>query len=185
MRIISGHFKGLTIQAPQTGATRPTSDRVRETLFNIIMHHPDCVSFDGASILDCFAGSGALGFEALSRGASSAFFVEENHHALNAIRSNSAPFLANKKITVFAKDIFSLSSFEHPFDIIFLDPPYYKNLVVKALEHLLKCASFYEKSFIVVETAHDEILDLSDAFMLLSVRKCGPAKLHFLKLNDA
>jgi 16S rRNA (guanine966-N2)-methyltransferase len=117
VRVVAGAYKGRRLQAPKGPRTRPTADRVREALFSMLG------SVEGAQVLDLFAGSGALGIEALSRGAASAVFVEREPRALEALRRNLDPLDA--ETTVVRQDALRfLARAEGPFDLVFVDPPY-------------------------------------------------------------
>ncbi|MPY87255.1 MAG: 16S rRNA (guanine(966)-N(2))-methyltransferase RsmD [Luteitalea sp.] len=121
MRVIAGRFKGRTLAPPKRGGLRPTSDRLRETLFNILAPR-----LDGARVLDAYAGTGAVGIEALSRGAAHVVFVEENRQALTLIRQNLRRCGVTEGYTIVSRDARELSgdgSLQR-FDIVFLDPPY-------------------------------------------------------------
>ncbi|MCI4646013.1 MAG: 16S rRNA (guanine(966)-N(2))-methyltransferase RsmD [Hyphomonadaceae bacterium] len=160
MRIVTGKHKGRPITAPKGQGTRPTSDRARESLFNVLAHAEWAPALDGARVIDLFAGSGALGLEAISRGAAFCLFVETDHAARGAIRSNieslglygitrlhrrSATDLGEKPAGVGA-----------PFTLAFLDPPYGRDLVALALATLLAGHWLAEGAVAVVETAADE-----------------------------
>jgi 16S rRNA (guanine966-N2)-methyltransferase len=125
MRIIAGGYKGKTLQAPAGQATRPTADRVRQTIFDMLLHAPwagrDAV--EGALVLDAFAGTGALGLEALSRGAAHATFFENDRAALAALRANIAACGVLAHATVCASDVLRPGP-GRPQGLIFLDPPY-------------------------------------------------------------
>ena len=122
MRIIAGEHKGHSLRAPKGTDTRPTTDRVRESLFSAIASLRG--GFDGAVVLDAFAGSGALGVEALSRGASFACFCERNRAAIAALESNTS-FLAAGSFRIVRGDVFKRAiTASEPFDLVFLDPPY-------------------------------------------------------------
>ena len=123
MRIIAGKFKSRTIITPSGSATRPTTDRARESLFNVLNN---LISFEDSCVLDLFAGSGALGFEALSRGAKSATFVERDRKAIAAIKANSAALEVASDIEIVAADVYTyLAKQSHrKFDIILADAPY-------------------------------------------------------------
>jgi 16S rRNA (guanine966-N2)-methyltransferase len=128
MRIVSGTFKGRSIRAPEGRATRPTGDRARESLFNILEHAPWSAGVVGARVLDLFAGSGALGLEALSRGAVFALFVETDEAARGAIRANIEALGVFGVSRVHRRDATELgvrpAGLAAPFDLVFLDPPY-------------------------------------------------------------
>jgi 16S rRNA (guanine(966)-N(2))-methyltransferase RsmD len=122
MRIISGTYRGHPLRAPK-GATRPTTDRTREAVFNLVQHR---VALPGARVLDLFAGSGALGLEALSRGAATATFVEQHRGALGVIRRNAASLGVGERCTVLRADAlrFLDAPPEAPYDLVLADPPY-------------------------------------------------------------
>lgn len=184
MRIVAGQFKGRPIQAPKTDATRPTSDRARESLFNMIAHAAWAPPLYGARVMDLFAGSGALGLEALSRGASYCVFVETAHQALGVLRKNISALdvaLATKIQRRSATDLGSLPpALGGRFDFAFMDPPYRKNLVEPCLESLLDGAWLAEDALVVVETAVEETSAFT-GWELVSERPSGAAKFWFLK----
>jgi 16S rRNA (guanine966-N2)-methyltransferase len=135
MRIVAGKFRGAGIEAPKGLATRPTSDRVRQALFNVLEHGAPRVEFEGARVLDLFAGSGALGLEALSRGARFCLFVEESAAARAAIRRNVEALGLTGITKIWRRDATKLGEAGRlePFDVIFCDPPYGKGLGERAL----------------------------------------------------
>jgi 16S rRNA (guanine966-N2)-methyltransferase len=120
MRIIAGQWRGRQLASPKGDATRPTADRTREALFSMLISRIG--SFDGLRIADLFAGTGALGLEALSRGAASCVFVEQDQAALAALRKNVQALGVQADIR--AQSVLALGAVSHPFDIIFADPPY-------------------------------------------------------------
>src|SRR3954469_19223536 len=140
MRIVSGSFRGKTLAAPKGEATRPTSDRAREAIFNILEHAPWSKGVRDARVIDLFAGSGALGFEALSRGAAFCLFVETDEAARGAIRQNVDNMGLFGITRVHRRDATDLGvrpGADGPaFDLAFLDPPYGKGLGERALERL-------------------------------------------------
>jgi 16S rRNA (guanine966-N2)-methyltransferase len=135
MRIVAGKFRGASIEAPKGSATRPTTDKVRQALFNVLEHGAPRFEFEGARVLDLFAGSGALGLEALSRGARFALFVEDDSAARAAIRRNVETLGLTGVTKIWRRDATSLGEAGtlQPFDLIFCDPPYGKGLGEKAL----------------------------------------------------
>ena len=184
MRIVAGQFKGRPILAPKTDATRPTSDRARESLFNVLAHADWAPDMDGARVLDLFAGSGALGFEAMSRGASFCVFVETAHAARGVIRQNIEALglfgttrLQRRSATALGDIPAGLGG---PFDIAFLDPPYNKGLVEPCLQVLGQGNWLSERVLVVAETAADEVLDLTN-WTCVSKRSIGAAKFWFLR----
>ncbi len=151
MKIIGGMFKGRIINMPKGVEIRPTPDRVREALFNIIK-----ARIEGASVLDLFAGSGALAIEALSRGAKSAVFVDRNKRCVDTITKSLAPFKLDANIIrIYHNDsikaIKRLSDSNIRFDIVFLDPPYYGDWVKKCLISLDRYDILKNPSLIVCE----------------------------------
>ena len=122
MRIIAGQWRGRKLVAPQGDTTRPTADRTRETLFSMLVSRLG--DFDGLKVADLFAGSGALGLEALSRGAASCIFVEQDPAAIRAVRANIANLQAQAQCDVRASSVLSLGPAKEPLDLILLDPPY-------------------------------------------------------------
>ena len=140
MRIIAGDWRGRTIVAPTGETTRPTADRMRETLFNMLASRLG--SFEGLSVADLFAGSGALGLEALSRGAASCLFVEEDKRAIDAIRANIAKLGAAQRSSVQQASVLRLGPAKVPHDLIMLDPPYDTGAGAVAIDKLrmLNCA---------------------------------------------
>lgn len=135
MRIIAGRFKGKPLDSPKGLNTRPTSDRVREALFNVLEHGAPAVDFEGARVLDLFAGSGALGLEALSRGARYSLFIEDDTGARGAIRRNVEALGLTGITKIWRRDATKLGPVANlaPFDLIFCDPPYGKGLGELAL----------------------------------------------------
>ncbi len=135
MRIVAGKFGGSRIEAPKGLVTRPTSDRVRQALFNVLEHGSPRFEFDGARVLDLFAGSGALGLEALSRGARYAVFVEDDAAARGAIRRNVEALWLTGVTKIWRRDATKLGPAGTllPFALIFCDPPYGRGLGEQAL----------------------------------------------------
>lgn len=165
MRIIAGLHKGRTLSAPLGKTTRPTAERVRQALFDTLMHAPwgGRALFEGCHVLDAFAGTGALGLEALSRGAQYASFFETNPLALSHLRANIRSCRAESACCVLAQDVtkppLKLPRHVHtPASLIFLDPPYYSGLAPYALCTLFSQGWIAPRAIAVLETAHDEIL---------------------------
>jgi len=137
MRIIAGRWKGRALIAPPGLATRPTSDRARQAIFDQLWHAPWAgrAVFENAVVLDGFAGTGAMGLEALSRGAAHAFFMEQDRAALTALRANIAACKAGDACRVMAGDVTAPPPAAAPCSLVFLDPPYGKGLGEAALVH--------------------------------------------------
>lgn len=155
MRVISGQARGLKLKAPEGLETRPTTDRIKESLFNIITG-----DIYEADFLDLFSGSGGIGIEALSRGAKAAVFVDESRKSLDAIRYNLSrtPFLSKAEVIKgnAVSVIRSLGMQGRQFDIIFMDPPYSMGLVEASLAAIQGCGILKEDGFIIAEQAVSE-----------------------------
>ena len=154
MRIIAGEWRGRKLVAPEGDATRPTADRVRETLFSMLVSRLG--SFEGLSVADLFAGSGALGLEALSRGAARAIFAEEAAPALRAIRANIAALGYAARCDVRAGSVMALGRLAEPLDLILLDPPYRSGAGAVAIDRLARLGWIGPASWVSLETAADE-----------------------------
>ena len=156
MRIIAGAWRGRSLVAPPGATTRPTAQRMRQALFDMLMHAPWAENqIPGATVLDAFAGTGALGLEALSRGAATCHFIENNKTALQALRQNIEACQANAKI-VPADALHPPAG--TPCTLIFLDPPYSQNLVAPALAALTRKNWIAPNALIIVESAHTDPL---------------------------
>lgn len=184
MRIVAGQFKGRPIQAPKTDATRPTSDRARESLFNMIAHADWAPRLDGARIIDLFAGSGALGLEAISRGAGFCLFVETAHAARGAIRGNVDALGLFGCTRIHRRSAIDLGDMPPalgaPFDVAFLDPPYHKDLVAPCLASLRAGNWLAEDALLVVEAAAEEEL-FAPGYEVIADRDIGAARFWFLR----
>lgn len=175
MRIISGQWRGRALVAPPGEATRPTADRVREALFSMLTSRLG--SFEGLRVLDGFAGTGALGLEALSRGAAHATFIERDPAALAALKRNIAALKASADIV--AGPIESLGPARTPCDLILLDPPYGEGLGTNALARLAEQGWIAPHALISVETGRKDTLE--SPYEVLAVRDHGKARLHLLR----
>jgi 16S rRNA (guanine966-N2)-methyltransferase len=174
MRIVAGEWRGRSLSAPAGTGTRPTADRVRQALFDMLMHAPWAGRpvIEGASVLDCFAGTGALGLEALSRGAARAVFVERDRAALAALRVNIAACRAVDRCEVLPVDVLTVPSGDRV-DIVFLDPPYGQDLIARALTRLRTMRRVGTGTLIVAEMGHEEP---APEFELLADRTHGAAR---------
>jgi 16S rRNA (guanine966-N2)-methyltransferase len=172
MRVVGGNFRGRTIAAPKTQSIRPTADRLRESLFNILAHaYGDPAS--GARVLDLFAGTGALGIEAMSRGAAFTLFVDDGAEARALLRENVASFGLGGTSRVFRRDATKLGPAYpvEPFSLVFLDPPYGKNLAENALASARDGAWLVPEAIIVVEEAVKSAFAAPDGFTELERRR--------------
>lgn len=186
MRIVGGRFKGRAIAAPAGGGTRPTSDRAREAVFNILEHAPFSPGVGGRRVLDLFAGSGALGFEALSRGAAFALFVETDAAARGAIRQSVEALGLFGVTRIHRRDATDLGSkpagLGDPFDLVFLDPPYGRGLGEAALSRLGDGGWTMPDALVVFECGAEETPAVS-GFTILDERRYGAAKVLFLRMG--
>ena len=151
LRIIAGEWRGRRLVAPEGDATRPTADRTREALFSMLVSRLG--SFDGLFVADLFAGSGALGLEAASRGAGRVLFVEQDAAALRALRANIAALGAQARCDVRAGSVLSLSQAATAPDLILMDPPYGTGAGAVALDRLDRLGWVESATWISVETA--------------------------------
>src|SRR5580698_4172671 len=183
MRVVGGNFRGRTIAAPKTQSIRPTADRLRESLFNILAHaYGDPVS--GARVLDLFAGTGALGIEAMSRGAAFTLFVDDGAEARALLRENVASFGLGGTSKVFRRDATKLGPVYpvEPFSLVFLDPPYGKNLAENALASARDGAWLVPEAIVVVEEAVKSAFAAPDGFTELERRRYDDTEFVVLRL---
>jgi 16S rRNA (guanine966-N2)-methyltransferase len=178
VRIVAGEWRGRKLAAPAGDATRPTADRTRETLFSMLASRLG--SFEGLLVADLFAGSGALGLEALSRGAARAIFVEQDAAALNALRTNIASLGAQLCCDVRAGSVMALGPASRPVDLLLLDPPYGTGAGAVALDRLKRLGWIAPGAWIAVETSRAEQLDVN-GFEPDTARDAGKARLHLLR----
>lgn len=183
MRIVGGQFRGRAIKAPEGRDTRPTSDRARESLFNVLAHAEWSPGVEGRRVLDLFAGSGALGLEAMSRGAAFALFVETDAAARGAIRDNIEALGLFGVTRIHRRDATDLgprpAGLGEPFDLVFLDPPYHKGLAERAIA-ALDSGWVTPDALLVLECAADEAPAVP-GFETLDERAYGAAKVMFLR----
>lgn len=158
MRIIAGDWRGRPLVVPAGQATRPTADRVREALFSMLASRLG--TFEGLRVADLFAGSGALGLEALSRGAAHVTFVEQDGVALDALRANIAK-LGATGAEVRAQSVMALPPAPAPYDLVLLDPPYGTNAADVALDRLLRLGWFAPGAIVSVETAKGDAVEVA------------------------
>lgn len=172
MRIISGIYKGRNLKGFDIDGTRPTMDRVKESLFAMIQN-----DIKGSNCLDLYAGSGSLGIEALSNGANYVTLVDQSKVAIDTIKENTKGM---KSITIIHADAFKLHDhIKQKFNLVFLDPPYHKQLIGPTLQYLKK-NNFLEKGAIVVCEYEEEQFDDTD-FSLLKMRTYGKKNIKILK----
>lgn len=175
MRVISGIKRGLNLLSPKGEETRPTTDRVKENIFNLITGYTQEVK-----VLDLFSGSGAMGIEALSRGADSCVFTDLSKDAVEIIRKNIDKTGFNDISLVYQTDFEKyLNSTNEKFSLIFLDPPYHNGFVDKAIAIIRKRGLLTEDGIIVCETDFDEEIDLS-SFLLIKERIYGRVRVRVI-----
>lgn len=184
MRIVGGRFRGTALAGPAEGslAIRPTSDRLRESVFNILAHGFDRV-LDDARVIDLFAGTGALGFEAMSRGARACLFVEENADARGIIRRNQEALGLTGTTRIFRRDATGLGTVgtAEPYTLAFLDPPYGKGLADRALSSLLAGGWLAPGAVVVVEESAKAEVVWPDSVEVLDTRTYGETRVQFAR----
>lgn len=179
MRIVAGAWRGRTIKAPDSDATRPTADRVRQALFDMLIHAPWADPIEQCTVLDGFAGTGALGLEALSRGAARAVFLENNRQALLTLKDNVAAMRATPQSLVLGADATRpprAMPAQGSCSLVFLDPPYGQDLIAKSLQALKAAGWIAEGALIVAETASEEAPPVARD-TLLAERRHGAARI--------
>ncbi len=182
MRIVGGRLRGRSVAGPQTQAIRPTADRLRESLFNILVHAYEN-PVDGARVLDLFAGTGALGLEALSRGASFALFVDDGAEARALLRGNVTALGLGGVTRIFRRDATRLGPAHPiaPFSLVFLDPPYGRGLAAKALAAARDGGWLAAEALLVVEEAAKADFTAPDGFSECERRRYDETEFVFLR----
>ncbi len=182
MRIIAGRYARRTLTAPPGLATRPTADRAREAIFNIIAHQDwGRELLDGVAVLDACCGTGALGLEALSRGAAQVWFLEQDSAACAAVKQNITALAAQGACHVLRADAAQPPRATLPCHLVFLDPPYRQNLPARIVPALQAAGWFAPEALLVLETARDETAALSPQFVPHSRRDYGAAAVTFYR----
>ncbi|APE28438.1 16S rRNA (guanine(966)-N(2))-methyltransferase RsmD [Aurantiacibacter gangjinensis] len=181
MRIIAGEWKRRQLRAPAGDTTRPTADRTRETLFSMLTSRLG--SFEGLSVADLFAGSGALGLEALSRGAANCLFVEQDAAAIRTLRQNVAALRAQQRSDIVAGSVLSLGPAKVPRDLVLLDPPYETGAGAVAIDRLARLGWIGPATWVALEVAAKEDVAIRK-LEIESERRVGPAKLVLLRWPD-
>ena len=183
MRIVGGKFKGREIKGPTGGVTRPTSDRVRESIFNILAHGIDGFTLEDVRVIDLFAGTGALGIEALSRGARFCCFVEDDAGARGTIRTNADLCGAIGQTKIWRRDATLLGPCapQTPYGLAFCDPPYGKGLGEKALASLVEGQWLVSSAVVVLEEASKSIVADVEGLTLLDTRNYGDTQVRIYR----
>jgi 16S rRNA (guanine966-N2)-methyltransferase len=187
MRITGGTMGGRGLVTPRDGRVRPTSDKVRQAVFNILLHHDfgSAFSLEGARVVDLFAGTGALGIEALSHGASFCLFVDDAAESRALIRENVEALSLTGASKIWRRDATQLGPMSAgsggPFALAFLDPPYRKGLVAPALASLREGGWLMDGAVVVAETAEDEDVPSPDGYERIDERTYGDTRVLFLR----
>ncbi|MGL4824866.1 MAG: 16S rRNA (guanine(966)-N(2))-methyltransferase RsmD [Alphaproteobacteria bacterium] len=186
-RILSGHLKGRVIPFPKVDGLRPTTDRNREMVFNVLAHR--CLkeatgpSFENVRVLDCFAGTGSCGLEALSRGASPVFFLERNPELCKRIKGLCVDWKEEAHVTVYATLAIQIPPTENPADIIFLDPPYGQNLATQTLDVLAKQGWINPQTWMVLEMEKKNAFPAPEKTSIYFQKISGKSAFHFFQLG--
>lgn len=174
IRIIGGKYKGRKLKVHDKEGLRPTTDRLKETLFNWLM-----MDIRNARVLDCFAGAGSLGFEAVSRGAESLVCIEKDKHAANQLKTNCGVLKADTQISVMQGDFFAKTQqLSGPFDLVFVDPPFHKGMAAKTIASLFEQGLISSDSIVYLEQESSSdfniaVSEFSDRFELIKEKKAG------------
>lgn len=183
MRVIAGSARRLLLKAPDGMDTRPTADRVKESLFNML--NPDLY---GCAFLDLFSGSGAIGIEALSRGAQRAVLVDASMECAGIIKQTLEVTKLGENAEIINEDVYAaierLGRRGDKFDIIFMDPPYAAGYYVPVMEAIKKADILAAEGYIVAESAKGVDFTAAEGFKIFKERKCGPAVMNFLNLEE-
>ncbi len=186
MRIVGGRLKGRTLMEPQGKGLRPTADRVRESVFNILAHGMDGLDLDGITVVDVFCGTGALGLEAMSRGAGHGVFIDCDPGALAIVRKNAGHLGLGRDVTMLKLDATRLAPpprvAKTPAALAFLDPPYDQDLAGLALLGLKDKRWLRPSTICVAEVAAKEAFDAPKGFRVLDERTYGAARVVFLSM---
>lgn len=186
MRVVGGRLRGRNLASPESQAIRPTTDRVRESLFNILMHL-EGMPIDNARVLDLFSGTGALGIEALSRGARFCLFVDDGAEARGLLRENIEALGLTGTTKIFRRDATGLGPVapQEPFTVVFADPPYGKGLGEKALRSAVEGGWLAANALVVLEEAGTASPNPGSDFELLDERAYGETMIRLYRFSGA
>lgn len=187
MRVVGGKLRGRNLATPSDDAIRPTSDRVREAIFNWLLHGDPVAKIDGGRVIDLFAGTGAMGIEALSRGAQFCLFVEDAAEARGLIRRNIEAFGLTGATKLWRRDATDLGPAGNmaPYDVAFLDPPYGKGLGERALTALAEGGWLVPDALCVLEERKDVAIDVPGAYEIVDQRTWGDTQALLLRFKGA
>jgi len=187
VRITGGQFRGRALTEPPDNRVRPTSDKVRQAIFNILAHNDFGFELEGAKVIDLYAGTGSLGLEALSRGAAFALFVDDSAESRGLIRTNVEALGLTGATKIWRRDARDLGPLGAgaggPFGLAFLDAPYRKDLTAPALASLRAGGWLTPGALVVAETADDEALG-AEGYRLLDRRSYGETAVHILTASS-
>ena len=183
MRIIAGKFKGARLETPTGTATRPTSDRTREALFNIIENSAYKTRLKNQPVADIFAGTGSIGLEALSRGASDAFFIENGAHILPILQKNIEKCKMQAHSHIVRSSALKLPRAKKPCSLIFIDPPYGQNMINETLPLLQEKGWVNAETLVITQGHPNDPVTPPTAFEIYESRKYGAALLFFMGLR--
>jgi len=189
MRVIGGKFKGLKLMPPNDLGIRPTSDRLKEALFSILESKKYNININNSSVIDICSGTGALGIEALSRGANKIYFIDQETKSIQIIQKNISKLKINNEDKIFIKVIKdkstkALKKINHVFDIVLIDPPYKTKIIEETLQDLKNYNLIKTHSYIFAESSNAEIFDFN-GYEILDTKKYGKSKLTILKLINS
>lgn len=186
MRIVAGRYKGKELAVPLGKTTRPTADRVRESIFNILnsLFLKEYKVWIDLSIFDTFAGTGALGIEAISRGASRLFVAETDKEAQSCLRKNLQMIQEDNIPVKIFSDIFQIPATQKPIDLVFMDPPYNKGFVKQGLNLLIEKGWIGKETICVIEVDRSEENILPPQISAMDTRIYGKAKILIARLAD-
>jgi len=185
MRIVAGRNKGKKLQSPTGDTTRPTSDRAREGLFNILAHGRYAHKLRGGRCVDLFAGSGAVGLEAVSRGAVSCDFFETDQDALRCLSANIRACGVEDRCTVHRDSAKLLRPVRQKFDLVFLDPPYTEEAVDQAVGAVLKAGYLADDGLLVAQSHPDYQVTIPPAMVLIDERRYGAARFLLMAFSGS
>jgi len=189
MRITGGQFRGRALVPPRNGEVRPTSDKVRQAIFNLLEHTPALAKFSlaGARVVDLFAGTGALGLEALSRGASYCLFVDDSPESRALIRQNVEALGLTGASKIWRRNAALPGRLDMlaPFGVAFLDPPYRRGLVEPSLKGLCAGQLLQQNAILVVESDENEKLESTEGYEVLDRRVYGDTAVTLVRFNGA
>ncbi len=180
MRIIGGKFKGRVVKFPKSNLVRPTTDKVKESLFNYLIHSID---FEDIFVLDLYAGSGSLGLEALSRGAAEVHFVEKDYNVSRVLKENISSLNADENCKIYRMDAvrFSRMKCEHKYQIILADPPFFKNEIHKVVENVLSNRILDDDGLMLVERSIQTKAEDEENFKCKAFKRIGDSLIYQFK----